>query len=62
MASMDGSFQIVKEQKAKRCRSRCYSSSRLRLSFPVSKSGDVVVELTGIEPVTPCLQSRCSPS
>jgi hypothetical protein len=21
-----------------------------------------VVELTGIEPVTPCLQSRCSPS
>ena len=23
---------------------------------------DVLVELTGIEPVTPCLQSRCSPS
>ena len=22
----------------------------------------VLVELTGIEPVTPCLQSRCSPS
>ena len=22
----------------------------------------MVVELTGIEPVTPCLQSRCSPS
>jgi len=21
-----------------------------------------LVELTGIEPVTPCLQSRCSPS
>ena len=23
---------------------------------------DSLVELTGIEPVTPCLQSRCSPS
>jgi hypothetical protein len=23
---------------------------------------EVLVELTGIEPVTPCLQSRCSPS
>jgi hypothetical protein len=22
----------------------------------------ILVELTGIEPVTPCLQSRCSPS
>src|ERR1700734_456125 len=23
---------------------------------------EILVELTGIEPVTPCLQSRCSPS
>ena len=28
----------------------------------VSVSGERMVELTGIEPVTPCLQSRCSPS
>ena len=28
------------------------------LTVPVS----ILVELTGIEPVTPCLQSRCSPS
>ena len=25
-------------------------------------ANDLLVELTGIEPVTPCLQSRCSPS
>jgi hypothetical protein len=25
-------------------------------------ANEVLVELTGIEPVTPCLQSRCSPS
>jgi hypothetical protein len=23
---------------------------------------EVLVDVTGIEPVTPCLQSRCSPS
>ena len=28
----------------------------------VRMSPNYVVELTGIEPVTPCLQSRCSPS
>jgi hypothetical protein len=25
-------------------------------------SGNMLVELDGIEPTTPCLQSRCSPS
>ena len=25
-------------------------------------ANEFLVELTGIEPVTPCLQSRCSPS
>ena len=29
---------------------------------PFPPASTAVVELTGIEPVTPCLQSRCSPS
>jgi hypothetical protein len=33
------------------------------LKAPIWKQlNDDLVELTGIEPVTPCLQSRCSPS
>ena len=34
----------------------------LSLSSPANRHLEEMVELTGIEPVTPCLQSRCSPS
>jgi hypothetical protein len=27
-----------------------------------SDYGDTLVDVTGLEPVTPCLQSRCSPN
>ena len=38
-------------------------SGRLRQqSVKCARSGQVVVEDDGIEPTTPCLQSRCSPS
>ena len=32
------------------------------LEKPETRNQILLVELTGIEPVTPCLQSRCSPS
>ena len=28
----------------------------------ITKTNKTLVDVTGIEPVTPCLQSRCSPS
>ena len=30
--------------------------------FQLSRSAEALVELIGIEPTTPCLQSRCSPN
>ena len=39
--------------------SRDSTSSRHRL---INRSEKVMVELSGIEPLTPCLQSRCSPN
>ena len=33
-----------------------------REGFELEAVNETLVELTGIEPVTPCLQSRCSPS
>ena len=38
-----------------------YFQPSLRDSF-IRPTETNLVELTGIEPVTPCLQSRCSPS
>ena len=72
---MDGSFQIVKEP-ARRSEQQKIGVKALFLTYedegqrPEQKGSDpnfpsvvpVLVELTGIEPVTPCLQSRCSPS
>ena len=73
MASMDGSIQIVKERESKRRGTPSKNRSGIAdqrnptafafLTRFVSRSGPKkMVELTGIEPVTPCLQSRCSPS
>ena len=71
MAPMDGSIQIVKEHESKRSwtplRSdwvvaRQWSPTAFALSSCLNERCKKMVELTGIEPVTPCLQSRCSPS
>ena len=37
-------------------------SARIRLSSSFKYRGSRLVEIKGIEPLTPCLQSRCSPS
>ena len=50
--------------------SRCDSPAPLRFhkvrilktGLPVSNICTLLVEMNGIEPMTPCLQSRCSPS
>ena len=47
-------FQIVKERNSNDLEKIKPKSDDLRLSF--------LVEDDGIEPTTPCLQSRCSPS
>lgn len=39
----------------------CYYAYRWAL-VPVFHSSKIMVEDDGIEPTTPCLQSRCSPS
>ena len=50
-------FQIVKEQKQPMIVKRSnLNQIHNRLRF------DILVEVDGIEPTTPCLQSRCSPS
>ncbi|SPD54176.1 protein of unknown function (plasmid) [Cupriavidus taiwanensis] len=41
---------------------KCKRSSLKRLHLAANQSYQVVVEDDGIEPTTPCLQSRCSPS
>ncbi len=33
-----------------------------KISLIVYSVVNVLVEMTGLEPVTPCLQSRCSPN
>ena len=33
-----------------------------QLSYGPATVSSILVELSGIEPLTPCLQSRCSPS
>jgi hypothetical protein len=60
---IDGSFQIFKERKKRGQTPFSLHSFRLK-SMPLKMESDPhsVVELTGIEPVTSCLQSRRSPS
>jgi hypothetical protein len=41
--------------------SKTTSIPRDKIKYPSAKSA-LLVELSGIEPLTPCLQSRCSPS
>jgi hypothetical protein len=38
------------------------SSSPIRSELPIVPRGTALVEADGIEPTTPCLQSRCSPT
>lgn len=49
------------------CRTGTRRIARCKLLFlqrisPLSRHQNALVELSGIEPLTPCLQSRCSPS
>ncbi|SOY52538.1 hypothetical protein CBM2585_B40005 [Cupriavidus taiwanensis] len=55
---------IVKEQPIVRSlgNAKCKRSSLKRLHLAANQSYQVMVEDDGIEPTTPCLQSRCSPS
>ena len=60
-------FRIVKEQPTHSTRNdaRAHSSEFARassLGFRDRLPDAGVVEVNGIEPMTPCLQSRCSPS
>ena len=60
---IDGSFQIVKEhKKGVRPLFPEKFSSLARAADSGSEPWVFLVELTGIEPVTSCLQSRRSPS
>ena len=63
-------FHIVKEQTA--CcpedrgqmteDRRCVATRRFYLYSVFCPQSSEMVEVNGIEPMTPCLQSRCSPS
>ena len=65
--SIDGSFQIVKERRTLRGHAAPGSEKRaptivITVRALLIPSIGNLVELSGIEPLTPCLQSRCSPS
>jgi hypothetical protein len=57
-------FPIFKEQPIFRCQTAEANASAWRslLISDGAATGAGVVEVNGIEPMTPCLQSRCSPS
>jgi hypothetical protein len=66
VSNADSTLQIVKERQPI-VRSDSKTASRRPLVSPlvfIMKNGSekFLVEVNGIEPMTPCLQSRCSPS
>ena len=57
-------FQIVKERNSLLIskRSNLNPARNAHADLRLDLSGQMMVEVDGIEPTTPCLQSRCSPS
>ena len=60
-SNADSTLRIVKEQQPSTMTNPNGRLTRQRLGLAISVI-EYVVEDDGIEPTTPCLQSRCSPS
>jgi hypothetical protein len=54
-------LRIVKERQPILCESLA-KAAQAGMAFANDLMSEVMVEDDGIEPTTPCLQSRCSPS
>ena len=61
-AGKDSARSSAPHAKARQPSKAAAMASNLKQNSQPRFGFEVLVELTGIEPVTPCLQSRCSPS
>jgi uncharacterized protein YoaH (UPF0181 family) len=60
--SAEGIISAAALQQRQRVTTRVTITRESELMTTTAKSLKELVDVTGIEPVTPCLQSRCSPS